>query len=89
MNRIDKKLLKLGFVKLEENEHGAIFEREEKEFNYIHVVDIMKKKSKKHLIFSYDKKVNEDYFNNAVGLTYEETKLFMKKYRQIKRKYKW
>lgn len=33
--------------------------------------------------------MNADGFNNIVGLTYEETKLIMKKYRQMKRKYKW
>lgn len=87
MNRIDKKLLKLGFVKKEENKYVVTFERFEKNFGFVHKVDIIQKQSKKHLIFSYVKNgINRDC---VVGLTYVETKLFMKKFRQMKRKYKW
>ena len=37
--------------------------------------------------FEYN--VNSDMYNNVVGLTYNELKLFMAKYREMKRKYRW
>lgn len=90
MNRIDRRLLELGFIKKEENKHGVTYERIERKYNYVQEVDIIHKQSNKHLIFSYEKNlINKDGFNNVVGLTYKETKLFMKKYKQMKRKYKW
>lgn len=92
-SNIDKKLEKLGFVKdivtESENEYGVRYRREVSEFNYIQRLDILHKANGRHLIQSYQEGVNSDGFNNVVGLTYEETKLAMRKYRQLKRKYKW
>lgn len=39
-----------------------------------------------HLIMIYQE-IGEEYY--PVGLTYKETKLAMKKYRQMKRRYGW
>ena len=89
MINIDKKLEKIGFVKIEEDKHGAMYERNMNGYNYTHVVNICHKISGNHLILSYVKAVNQDGFNDTVGLTYEECRLVMKKYRQLKRKYKW
>lgn len=87
---IDEKLKELGFVKEEpENKYGVCYKRRVPEFNYIQKLDILHKASGRHLIQSYQEGVNSDGFNNVVGLTYEETKFAMKKYRQLKRKYKW
>ena len=92
-NNVDKKLEKLGFVKdvvtETENEYGVCYRREVSEFNYIQRLDILHKANGRHLIQSYQEGLNSDGFNNAVGLTYEETKLAMRKYRQLKRKYRW
>ena len=92
-NNVDKKLEKLGFVKdivtETENKYGVCYRREVSEFNYIQRLDILHKANGRHLIQSYQEGINSDGFNNFVGLTYEETKLAMRKYRQLKRKYRW
>lgn len=64
-----------------ENEYGVCYRREVSEFNYIQRLDILHKANGRHLIKSYQEGLNFDGFNNAVGLTYEETKLAMRKYR--------
>lgn len=96
---IDKKLEKIGFVKVyedkgnghhvSEDKYGVRYERYNEQFKYIQVLDIRHKKSGNHLIQSYQKDVNADGFNNVVGLNYKEMKLAMKKYRQMKRRYGW
>lgn len=89
MNRIDKKLKKIGFEKEFENEYGVSYCRKYKKYSYIQILEINHKISGNHLITSYQKDVNSEGLNNAVGLTYEEVKLAMKKYKQLSRKYKW
>ncbi|MCI8795304.1 MAG: hypothetical protein HFG89_00400 [Dorea sp.] len=96
---IDKKLRKIGFIKVyedrgngrfvSEDKYGVSYERWIEEYKYTQVLDIRHKTSGKHLIQSFQKNVNADGFNNTVGLSYEETKLAMKKYRQMKRRYNW
>lgn len=92
MSKIDEKLRKLGFEQLKddpENKYGVSYIRSNKRFEYIHRVDIVHKANGKHLILSYENNVNSDMYNNVVGLTYNELKLFMAKYREMKRKYRW
>lgn len=87
---VDEKLKDLGFRKVNENEFGVSYIKEASiAAKYNHVISIVSKLNGNHLIQSYEEKVNTDNFNNVVGLTYKETKLAMKKYRQLKRKYKW
>lgn len=90
---VDEKLKDLGFVKVEnESKYGVCYMRTvsiNSDDNYIHRLDILHKASGNHIIQSYQEDVNPDGFNNMVGLNYEVTKLAMKKYRQLKRKYKW
>lgn len=89
-DNVDKNLEKLGFVAVEsENEYGVCYRRKVSEFNYIQRLDILHKANGRHLIQSYQESVNSDGFNNVVGLTYEEAKLAMRKYRRLKRKYRW
>ena len=85
---VDEKLKDLGFKKLEENKHGVCYVRTTKQ-GYRQRLDILHKAYGRHLIQSYQEGVNSDGFNNMVGLSYEETKLAMKKYRQLTRKCKW
>lgn len=87
----DKRLEELGFKKIEEDKFGVCYSRfvSTNDDGYIHRLDIMHKASGRHLIQSYEEGVNKDGFNNVVGLNYETTRLAMKKYRQLKRKYKW
>lgn len=86
---IDDKLKDFGFFKTEETEYGVSYKKNETNFNYIHILDIRRKKNGRHLIQSYQLGVNSDGYNNCVGLTYDEMKLVMKKYKQMKRRYKW
>ena len=93
MFNVDKQLEKIGFIKLhgedeEESKYGVCYSRKDKH-GFTQRLDICHKKSGRHLIMSYQEGVNSDNFNNSVGLTYKETKLAMKKYRQMKRKYGW
>lgn len=86
---VDEKLQDIGFYKIEENEYGVSYHRNIEKFNYIHRLDIMHKASGKHIIQSYQEGANSYGFNNGVGLEYLEMKLALKKYKQLKRKYKW
>ena len=90
---IDKKLEKIGFVKLHgedgESKYGVCYRRKVEEYGYIQRLDIYYKANGRHMIMSYQEGVNSDMLNNSVGLTYKEMKIAMKKYRQMERKYKW
>lgn len=83
---IDKQIEKLGFKKVEDNEHIISYERKNEKYNYIQLVDIYHKRSGKHLLFSYDKNLydNKRVGNICVGLTYTEAKLFLKKMKSKK-----
>lgn len=92
--RADRKLEKLGFDKYyingnQENEHGVSFARPDVDHGIIHRIDIIYKANGEHLIQSYQDDINSDGFNNCVGLTYKEMKAVMRKYREMKRKYRW
>lgn len=86
---IDDMLKDFGFLKTVETKYGVSYEKNKTEFNYIHCLDIRRKENGQHLIQSYQRKTNADGYNNCVGLTYAEMKLVMKKYKQMKRRYKW
>lgn len=90
---VDEKLKDLGFEKVEkEDKLGACYMRVvpiNNDESYIHRLDILHKASGNHIIQSYQEGVNTDGFNNMVGLNYKTIKLATKKYRQLKRKYKW
>lgn len=86
---VDDQLKGLGFYKIKENEYGVSYHRNIEKFNYIQRLDIGRKASGRHIIQSYQEGVNSDGFNNDVGLEYLEMKLALKKYKQLKRKYKW
>lgn len=86
---VDEKLKDFGFTVKEESKYGVSYTREIERFKYTQRLDIGHRSNGNHLIQSYQEGVNGDGFNNVVGLNYNETKLAMKKYRQLKRKYKW
>lgn len=85
----DERLMDLGFIKIEENTYGVKYERYEPMFDYTHSLDIMHKRSGKHIIQSYEKQCNSDKYNNVVGLTELEAKLVLKKLKEMKKKYHW
>lgn len=82
---IDKKFEKIGFVKVDENKYGARYERKDKKYNYIQCLDIMHKKSGRHIVLSYDKDLfdNKNIGNTCVGLTYYELKLIARKMKKL------
>ncbi len=81
---VDLKLKEIGFNKIREDQYGAEYEREDKEYNYIQKLSFYHKRSGRHLILSYEKQCNKDGYNNVVGLTGYETKLAIKKMKQLK-----
>ena len=57
---IDEKFAEIGFVKKEENEYGAIYERKNERFNFTQVLHLMHKKNGRHLIHSYDEALMDE-----------------------------
>lgn len=82
---VDEKLEDIGFNKIKEDRYGVSYERKNNEYNYTHRVDIGHKKSGKHLIQSYNPDLSDParIGNVCVGLTGYETKLFLKKMKQV------
>lgn len=88
MDKIDKKLAKLGFIKVAEDEYGVAYLREgkDKNYSYDHIVALLHKSSGHHIIQSYDPALSDTLGigNTAIGLTYEENMLFLKKMKKLK-----
>lgn len=78
---IDEKIKKLGFAKQKESKLNVTYVRCDSQFNYVQVVELGRKAApNKHwLLHSYQQGVNSEGFNNSVGLTAKEVKLFYKK----------
>lgn len=87
--KADKLLKRLGFEKIEENKFGVSYRKENKEYNFAQRLDIGHKADGNHLLQSYVEGANSDGFNNCVGITYPEIRAVMKKFRELKRKYRW
>lgn len=79
----DKKLEEIGFKKVNENSYRVSYEKYIAEYGYIHAIDIVHKQTGNHLILSYEKGINKSELNNSVGLTGYETKLILKKMKEI------
>ena len=81
--KIDKRILKLGFVKTVENKFCVIYERNID--GYLHKVALIYKTSGRHLIQSYDPTLCDEQHigNTSVGLTYKENRLFLKKMKRL------
>lgn len=79
---IDKKLLEIGFKKKIKNENLYEYVRENEESKYIHKVDIAKKLiSNEYVLYSYQTVSDR---NIVVGLTVNEMKLFLEKWKKLK-----
>ena len=86
---VDDKIAELGFVKVKDDDYMVAYERRIKyqgEDSYTQSVDICHKRSGRHIIQSYDMDLfdSQGVGNTCVGLTYKETKLFLKKMKQKK-----
>ena len=80
---LDEKFKEIGFIKVQENEYGASYERPNGSF--LQKLDLLHKGSGKHIILSYDPYLidNKKIGNTCVGLTMYEIKLCFKKMKQM------
>lgn len=83
---VDEKLAEIGFTKVEEDKYGCAYERKDKEYGYTQKIAILRKRSGRHILQSYDPDLrdNKGIGNTCVGLTGYEMKLFLKKMKRIK-----
>lgn len=81
----DEKFAELGFVKRTENEYGACYQRYNKKYDYMQILDLIYKQSGVHIVQSYDKHLSDaqGIGNTCVGLTMYEMKLCLKKMREM------
>lgn len=82
LKNIDDRFAEIGFIKVDENKHGAFYKRET-EHGYTQRLDLGYKESGIHLIHSYEQGCNTDGFNNSVGITMYEAKLCRKKMKRM------
>lgn len=77
----DEKLKAIGFNKVLDDEFIVSYERIDAEYGFTQVLDIVHKRSGRHIVQSYDKNLsdNKKIGNTCVGLTYYEMKLVQKK----------
>lgn len=80
-NNIDKKFAKIDFIKVQDDKYGVRYERHNSVYNYNQVIYIGHKENGNHIIMSYDKNLcdSKNIGNTAVGLSYYEAKLALKK----------
>ena len=80
---IDDKFKEIGFIKVEEDEYGVIYERHVDSF--IQKLCLLHKSSGKHIVQSYDPTLfdNKLIGNTCVGLIMYEIKLCFKKMKQM------
>ncbi len=82
---IDDKFAELGFVKVEENCYGVIYERTNESYNFTQIIHLAHKHNGRHIIQSYDKNLfdSKKIGNTCVGLSMYETKLCLKKMKKL------
>lgn len=80
----DEKFKEIGFVKVQEDEYGVSYERQNKNPNYLQKLDLLYKLSGRHIVQSYDPYLMDDQKigNTCVGLTMYEMKLCIKKMKE-------
>ena len=84
INNIDYELDKLGFKKLEDNEHHVRYEKNVEDCDFVHVVMLLHRNSGRHILQSYDRDLFDEkkIGNTNVGLTYKELILFALKMKE-------
>lgn len=82
---IDEKFAEIGFYKESENQHGATYKRQNKEYGFTQVLYLGHKASGKHIVQSYDEKLMDEkkIGNTCVGLTMYEMRLCLKKMKKM------
>lgn len=77
----EEKIAELGFVKEEESKICVSYIKHDTQFNYTQIVELCHKSdpATQWVLNSYQKGTNSEGFNNCVGLSSREVKLFYKK----------
>ena len=93
-DNIDNKIAKYGFHKTEEDYYGVRYVRYDDDYGFTQVLTIVHKKNGKHEIQSYDERTIYDfethnYFCSCCGFEAELLMLLKKKFKIMKRRYKW
>lgn len=57
---VDEKLAEIGFTKEKEDKYGCEYKRKDKKYNFTQKVDILHKKSGRHILQSYDPDLGDD-----------------------------
>ena len=86
---IDKKLEKLGYKKIKEDKYGVIYRWEDPGLDIKCEVAILHKKTTDSIIQVYDPDITFGEYTAMNALTLAEMKLFLKKFKQMVRKYRW
>lgn len=81
---LDQKIKDLGFTLVANNKSAIRYERYNEKNKYIQVVELHYKKNGNHILESYDPCLFDEkgIGNTCIGLTYKETKLFLKKMKE-------
>lgn len=81
---VDERLEDIGFQKIRDDKYMVVYERENTKHNYTQEVALLHKRNNKHIIQSYDRDLFDSMHigNICVGLTYHESKLFLKKMKE-------
>ena len=72
---VDNRFRKIGFIKHSDTDLCVIYEKWVVDYKYIHVIEISHRKNILNLIISYQKDVNNEGFNNAIGLSNKQAML--------------
>ena len=82
---VDEKFAEIGFTKVIENKFGATYHRYDTKYKFTQVLDLMHKKSGRHIVQSYDNKLFDEkkIGNTCVGLTMYEMKLCLRKMKKM------
>ena len=80
-----------GYILVKEDEYGVTYEKQDPQ-NYTHVIDLLYKKSGKHILQSYDKevlKIDNKYMNEGTGVEISVLLLMWIKAKTLSIKYGW
>lgn len=82
---VDEKFAEIGFAKVREDEFGIEYERYNEKYGYRQALVLLHKQSGKHIMQSYDRDLMDEKLtgNIGIGLTMHETKLCLKKMKQM------
>lgn len=87
---IDDKIADLGFTISDKSEYGITYVRHNDKFGYTQKVRLQHKQSGRPILQSYDPDLEDSkgVGNTCIGISYDELKVFMKKFRKLLREWR-